>query len=169
MAVTNDTTTHLALPLPHPSNSLEDDVLRLRSALGGIDSKFQALDALLQSDDATLDQVQELVNAIKENRGDILDLLSGKADDVDLTALAGRVTALEGVAQVEETIVLTEGQTVIDLTVLTGTAGASVFVEGVRLKASEWVPDGVIATRLTLSTTYPAGHEVTVVRQQGGV
>lgn len=169
MAVINETTTHLALPLPHPSNSLEDDVLRLRSALGGIDSKFQALDALLQSDDATLDQVQELVNAIKENRGDILDLLSDKADEVDLTALAGRVTALEGVGQVEETVVLTEGQTVIDLSVLTSTAGASVFVEGVRLKASEWVPDGVIATRLTLSTTYPAGHEVTVVRRQGGV
>lgn len=169
MAAINEVTPHSGIALPHPSNSLEDDVLRLRTAFGTIDAKFQALDALLQSDDATLDQVQELVTAIKENRGDILGLLNGKADQSALDTLAGRVTALEAVAQVEETQVLTEGQTVIDLTVLTGTAGASVFVEGVRLKASAWTPDGTIATRLTLNSTYPAGHEVTVVRQQGGV
>ena len=164
----NETTPHLGLQLPHPSNTLEDDVLRLRSAITAIDTKFQGLDALLLSDDATLDQVQELVNAIKDNAGDILDLLMDKAEAADLTTLAGRVTAVEDMAQVEETIILTEGQTVIDLTVLTGTAGATVYVEGVRLKASAWTPHGTIATRLTLSTTYPAGHEVTVVRQQGG-
>lgn len=165
----NETTPYLGLPLPHPSNLLEDDVLRLRTAFGSIDTRFQALDTLLQSDDATLDQVQELVNAIKANAGDILDLLMDKAEASDLTALAGRVTAIEAIAPVEETIVLTEGQTVIDLTVLTGTAGADVYVEGLRLKAGAWTPHGTIATRLTLSQTYPAGHEVTVVRRQGGV
>lgn len=169
MAIINETTPHTGIPLPHPSNSLEDDVLRLRSAFGAIDAKFQALDALLGSDDATLDQVQELVNAIKDNRSDILDLLMDKADQSDLDTMAGRVTALEAVALAEETHVLTEGQTVIDLTVLTGTAGATVFVEGIRLTASQWTPDVAIATRLTLNSTYPAGHEVTVARQQGGV
>lgn len=158
----DDKTSHLDLPLPHPTNELADDVIRLRAALNGIDAQFQALDALLQSDDVTLDQVQELVTAIKDNRSTIDGLLTGKAD-------SSRVTALEAVAQVEETHVLADGQTVVDLTVLTGTAGASVFVEGVRLKASAWTPDGTIATRLTLNSTYPAGHEVTVVRQQGGV
>ena len=40
MAVTDDKTPHLAIPLPHPSNLLEDDVLRLRMALNGIDTEF---------------------------------------------------------------------------------------------------------------------------------
>lgn len=165
----NDLTPHLGLTLPHQENDLAEDVPRLRSALSAIDSKFQALDALLASDDATLDQVQELVNSIKSNRTTIDALLLNKADQTDLEAVDARVTALEGVAQVEETITLTDGQTVIDLSVLTSTEGATVFVEGVRLKASAWTPHGTIATRLTLGTTYPAGHEVTVVRQQGGV
>lgn len=159
MAVINETTPHASIPLPHPSNSLEDDVLRLRDAFGAIDSKFQALDTLLQSDDATLDQVQELVNAIKDNRGDILDLLMDKADQTALDALK---------VEHEESQVLADGQTVVDLAVLTSTAGATVFVEGIRLKAADWTADGSIATRLTLSKTYPAGYEVTVVRQQGG-
>lgn len=165
----DDRTPYLGLLLPHQENFLTEDVLRLRDVILHIDTKFEQLDVLLQSDDVTLDQVQELVNAIKANRGDIAALLSDKASVADLSAVAGRVTALEAVHQVEETFVLADGQTVIDLSVLTGTSGASVFVEGVRLKASEWSPDGSVATRLTLSTTYPAGHEVTVVRQQGGV
>lgn len=165
----DERTAHLDLPLPHPSNELSDDVHRLRDALEGIDDKFEALDTLLQSDDATLDQIQELVSAIKENRSTISGLLSDKADGSVVSAIAGRVAALEAVGQVEETHVLEEGQQVIDLTVLASVTGASVYVEGVRLKSSDWTPDGSVATRLTLNTTYPAGHEVTVVRQQGGV
>lgn len=152
----NETTPHLGLPLPHPSNSLEDDVLRLRTAFGGIDTKFQALDTLLQSDDATLDQVQELVNAIKANRGDILDLLMDKADTVDLTGQ-------------EEVQTLAEGQTVVNLAQLTSTVGCHVFIEGIRLNKNQWAKDGAIATRLTLSTSYPAGHTIAVVRLQGGL
>lgn len=38
----NETTTHLGLALPHPSNTLEDDVLRLRSAIAGVDSALHA-------------------------------------------------------------------------------------------------------------------------------
>ena len=166
---TLETTPHLGLQLPHPSNSLELDVFRLRSAITAIDTQFAALDALLDSDDATLDQIQEIVNAIKENRNYIQDILDDKADKTALAAVSGRVTALEAVALKEETIVLTEGQTVIDLTTLTSTSGASVYIEGVRLKSSEWAKDAGIATRLTLADSYPAGHEVTVVRLQGGV
>lgn len=156
MAVINETTAHLALQLPHPSNSLEDDVLRLRAALGSIDSKFLALDTLLQSNDTTLDQVQELVNAIKENASDILGLLLDKADAVDLT-------------QQEEVQTLADGQTVVDLLQLTTTAGCQVYVEGVRLNKNEWTKDATVLTRFTLSTAYPAGHSIAVVRQQGGV
>lgn len=156
MAITDETTPHLGLPLSYPSNSLEDDVLRLRTALVGIDTKFQALDTLLQSDDVTLDQVQELVNAIKANRGDIAALLSGKADAVDLTVQ-------------EEVQALADGQTVVDLAQLTSTAGCAVFVEGVRLNKNEWAKDATVQTRLTLSSAYPAGHTIAVVRLLGGV
>lgn len=160
-----ETTPHAGLPLPHPSNTLEDDVVRLRAALTAIDTRFSQLDALLQSDDVSLDQVQELVSAIKANRSDIASLLSVKADASALAAVAGRVSALEGKVLAEETVTLTDGQTVIDLTTLPSTVGAQVFVEGVRLKASEWTPHPSIATRLTLNSTFPAGHDVTVVRQ----
>ena len=143
----DDRTSHLSLPLPHQENFLTGDVWRLREALGTIDAKFQALDTLLESDDATLDAVQELVNAIKENRADIMDLLTEQ----------------------EEVQTLLAGQTVVDLTELGGTAGCAVFVEGLRLNKLEWTPDPVVATRFTLSKTYPAGYVVTVVRRQGGV
>ena len=58
-------TTHLGLPLPHQDNPLEEDVLRLRAALAAIDGKFYALDALLASNDASLDSIQEIVTALK--------------------------------------------------------------------------------------------------------
>lgn len=82
----DDKTPHLGLLLPHPGNDLGDDVLRVRSTLLDIDNKFAALDLLLQSDDVDLDQLQELVNAIKTNAGDVLALLATKADRAELTA-----------------------------------------------------------------------------------
>lgn len=154
--VIDDRTPHLNLPLPNASNFLSEDVPRLREAITAIDTKFGLLDTLLQSDDATLDAVQELVNAIK-------------ADASTVTALAGRVTSLENSVEVEESITLTSGQTVVDLTTLTSTTGVTVFVEGVRLRASEWTKHPSIVTRFTLGTSYPAGYIVTVVRRQGGV
>ena len=138
----NDRTPNLSLPLPHRDNDLTVDVERLRQALNAIDAKFGSLDVLLQSDDTTLDQLQELVNAIKTN--------------------------VVGFTQLEEVQTLAEGQTVVDLTQLTSTAGCSVFIEGVRLNAGQWSRD-IIPTRLTLSKFYPAGHSIAVVRQQGGL
>lgn len=75
----DDRSAHLGLPLPHPANDLADDVPRLRAALAAVDAKFAGLDALLQSDDVDLDQLQELVNAIKANTGDVIELLASKA------------------------------------------------------------------------------------------
>ena len=138
----DDRTPNLSLPLPHRDNDLTVDVERLRQALNAIDAKFGSLDVLLQSDDTTLDQLQELVNAIKTN--------------------------VVGFTQLEEVQTLAEGQTVVDLTQLTSTAGCSVFIEGVRLNAGQWSRD-IIPTRLTLSKSYPAGHSIAVVRQQGGL
>lgn len=138
----DDRTPNLSLPLPHRDNDLTVDVERLRQAFNAIDAKFGSLDVLLQSDETTLDQLQELVNAIKTN--------------------------VVGFTQLEEVQALAEGQTVVDLTQLTSTAGCSVFIEGVRLNAGQWSRD-IIPTRLTLSKSYPAGHSIAVVRQQGGL
>lgn len=181
--MTDDRTAHLSLPLPHPTNALDEDVGRLRTSLNGIDAKFAALDALLMSDDETLDQLQELVTQIKANKSTITAILADKANASDLAAtnevvagqatdiaaMKGRLDTLESrpVAQpVEESVTLTADQTVIDLTTLTGASGASVFVEGVRLRSDEWTPHATVLTRLTLSKTYPAGHVVTVTRLQ---
>ncbi|QEL57055.1 hypothetical protein [Chromobacterium paludis] len=65
------TTPHLNLPLPHPANSLAEDVLRIRDAFSALDQKLASLDALLASDDLNLDTLQELVAAIKRERGDL--------------------------------------------------------------------------------------------------
>lgn len=82
----NDFTPHQSLPLPHPDNDLEGDVIRLRNALSAIDAKFHAIDVLLSSDDVALDEIQELVDAIKANRTDIVSLLVAKADKKSVDA-----------------------------------------------------------------------------------
>lgn len=64
-------TPHLSLPLPHPDNTLAEDVIRIRDAFTVLDQKIAALDTLLTSDDLTLDSVQELVGAIKAARTEI--------------------------------------------------------------------------------------------------
>lgn len=138
----DDRTQNIDLPLPHQDNQLTEDVLRLRQALTAIDAKFGSLDVLLQSDDATLDQLQEIVNAVKTN--------------------------VVGFTQQEEVQTLADGQTVVDMVQLASTAGCSVFIEGVRLNAGQWSRDALVPTRLTLSKSYPAGHSIAVVRQQGG-
>lgn len=152
----DERTEHLNLTLPHPDNSLADDVMRMRTAFADLDTKISQIDFLLGSDDPLLDQVQELVNAIKDNRDTIDALLNGKADATDLTVL-------------EEVQVLSDGQTIVDLAELSTTSGCAVYVEGIRLNKTEWTPDLSIQTRFTLSTSYPAGHTIAVVRLQGGV
>lgn len=71
----NDFTQHHGLPLPHPSNELQEDVPRLRQALTMVDAKLHSLDMLLQSDDVDLNEVKELVAAIKANKAFSDDLL----------------------------------------------------------------------------------------------
>lgn len=43
MSTVNDTTTALGLPLPHPSNTLGADVLRLREAMHAVDAAMLAV------------------------------------------------------------------------------------------------------------------------------
>lgn len=46
--MTNDRTPALNLALPHPQNLLQDDVLRLRDALGAVDGACDTLAALIE-------------------------------------------------------------------------------------------------------------------------
>lgn len=96
----NETTQHLGLQLPHPTNSLEDDVLRLRSAFNAIDAKFQALDAMLASDDASLNTIQELVDAIKADALDLLDHVGsgGTVHAAATASVAGFMSATDKTA-----------------------------------------------------------------------
>lgn len=87
-------TPHLSLPLPAADNDLAFDVSRLRAAITAIDGKFQSLDNLLASDDATLDQVQEIVDAIKQNRDGVLDLIGDKATKAELSAAIEELNAV---------------------------------------------------------------------------
>ena len=85
----NDLTPNLGLPLPHPGNELEEDVLRLRDALSALDTAVGTLRALVSSDDLTLDSVQELVGAIKAARTEI-----GAVNALVASQLAAQNTAI---------------------------------------------------------------------------
>lgn len=63
----------------------------------------------------------------------------------------------------EESQTLAESQVIIDLAQLT-TDGAAVYVEGVRLRDSQFTVNS--STRITLGTSYPAGTKVTVVQNE---
>lgn len=74
MSVINDTTQALGLPLPHPSNNLQDDVLRVRSALHAVDTALDALQQTIvqKADDATtvqaLGQLRLAVSALDTDK-----------------------------------------------------------------------------------------------------
>ncbi len=156
----NDRTPHLNLPLPHLENYLADDVGRIRQIAEMLDQQFQQLDQLLASDDTSLDELQELVTALKDNRVAIQELVSSVAENRD--------DIFSLLTEQEEVQSLADGQSVVDLAELTGTSGASVYIEGIRLTKNEWTADAEVATRFTLSSTYPAGTVISIVRRQGG-
>lgn len=92
-------TAHLSLALPHPDNTGDVDVLRLREALQAIDAKVAALDALLASTDLDLDTLQEVVNIIHNINSGLSGaetVLATKADATALAALQSTVNAKVG-------------------------------------------------------------------------
>ena len=90
----DERTATLELPLPHPQNELDDDVVRLRTAFGLIDARFAAIAALLEADDLTLDTILEIANAIKANRADITEIIADKVSMAAFTAaLLGKADA----------------------------------------------------------------------------
>lgn len=63
----------------------------------------------------------------------------------------------------EETQTLVANQTVVDLTT-TSTTGLAVYIDGIRLPRSLYTVN--TATRITLSTSYPAGTLITLVQNE---
>ena len=55
-----ETTAHLGLPLPHPNNCLEDDVLHLRAALQGMDAALHSINT------TTTESVQQMIEDLSE-------------------------------------------------------------------------------------------------------
>lgn len=63
----------------------------------------------------------------------------------------------------EETQTVATGQTIINLAQLT-TDGAAIYIEGIRLRDDQFTVNS--PTKLTLSTSYPAGTKVTIVQNE---
>lgn len=88
-------TENLTLPLPHPDNDLEDDVLRIADALTAVDAAIHAARQLL-AQKANADAVAQAMNLLD---GAVQDLQSGKADAAAMAlALAGKVGQINGQA-----------------------------------------------------------------------
>jgi hypothetical protein len=87
------TTPHLGLPLPHPDNDLETDVVRLRDALTQVDGAVFSLRSLVASDDVNLDTVQEVVTVLKQAQGSIGNVTALLATKADASAVAAQLAA----------------------------------------------------------------------------
>ena len=163
----NEQTPHLGLPLPHPANDLGSDVLRLRDALQALDGHVSALQTALQSDDVALDQLQELVDAIKANRGDIAGLLSVKADASALQAeVAARQAEDQALLESLEAEVSARQQADAALQAALSTVSAepsavsyTYDTQGRLIGMSETLPSG---TRATAYSYNAAGQVATV-------
>ena len=68
----NQKTAYLGLPLPHPANPLEVDVLHLRDALVVLDEAFKKIETILASDDPSIVSFKGLLSEIN-NRVKISD------------------------------------------------------------------------------------------------
>lgn len=64
------------------------------------------------------------------------------------------------VRSIEENQVLAAGQTAVQMA-RTTTAGLAIYVEGKRLRSSEWTAHATDLTRLTLAASYAAGTRIT--------
>lgn len=103
----DDQTPHLALPLPHPANTFEVDVHRLRAALTALDARLHDVDALLHTEDVDLDTVAEIVAAVKLAHEDIaaLEALIETEVGTQIGDVEARAGALEGRADALEKLI----------------------------------------------------------------
>jgi hypothetical protein len=97
----DDRTANLSLALPHESNELSEDVLRLRSAISAVDSALFALQSALASNDPNLNTLQEVVTALKSAESKLA------SNDSSLDTLQEVVDALKAVQNTLATSTLT--------------------------------------------------------------
>ena len=69
----DEKTSYLKPPLPHPDNLLEDDVLRLRETLQGLDANAKTQDDALKAQSDGLQGVEE---ELQQQKQDLRDLLA---------------------------------------------------------------------------------------------
>jgi phage-related tail fiber protein len=69
------------------------------------------------------------------------------------------------VSSLEETQTLAAAQTVVDWAIVNNT-GVAVYIEGVRLRASQFTKHATINTRITLAQSYPAGTKIVGVQNE---
>lgn len=173
MTVVNETTAHLALPLPHPSNQLEDDVLRLRTTINGIDAKFALLDTLLASNDPSLDTLQELVTGIKAGvtalsahvgaGAAVHAAATGAANGFMAAADKTKLDAVTFVALMDPFVATpTAGQTVFTVTGGYLPGSIMVFLNGVKLAADDYT--ATTSPTLTLAAGASTTDTLEVVR-----
>lgn len=91
----DDKTPELNIDLPHASNLLAEDVVRLRAALNAIDGYLHAMQGLLASNDTALDTLQEAVDRLKAAETNITGLGTSKANASHGHAIAD-VSGLQG-------------------------------------------------------------------------
>lgn len=82
----NDLTPHLTLPLPHPDNDLEDDVLRLRDALSAIDTAINTKADAADISTAVSAAVAALVAAAPGTLDTLNEIAASLGDDANFAA-----------------------------------------------------------------------------------
>ena len=82
-----ETTAHLGLPLPHPNNCLEDDVLHLRAALQGMDAALHSInttttESVQQMSEDLSEQITSSASALQNSIDQISPQLASTTEDI---------------------------------------------------------------------------------------
>lgn len=179
---TNQTTTGRGYPLPHPTNLLADDVVRLRDALQAIDTDIAARPTSSTVQGLVDTAVAALVNGAPGALNTLDELAAALGDDSNFAAtvanslatinsgLDNRYTKAEadgryvqGAVQTEMVFTATANQSVFTLTTaIINKASALVTVDGVVQPTTEYSLNQA-GTTLTLTEGVPAGTVVRVL------
>lgn len=186
----DDRTATLDLPLPHPENPLNLDVVRLRTAFGMLDARLAAIAALLASDDLTLDTVLEIVAAIKTNRADITEIVADKVSTAAFTAalalkadaaatgaaLAGKADAAATAASLALKAALEHEHAIEDIAGLALALAGKADAEDLALKADAAATSAALvlktpigSTRKTASFAATAGQRYRIDNSVAGI
>lgn len=141
---------------------LADDTIRIQFAVDQVDALTLVVDANVSI--ATRSWVLNNTHGIPP--GGTTGQLLIKQSNADYDANWQDPTEINVVVRtVEENQTLAAGQTDITLAVCT-TYGLAVFINGTRLRSSQWTPNATDPTKLTLLTAAAAGDKFTGVQNE---